>query len=81
MNFNACARFDDGDYRDNSDDIRLVLDAARKAGHTALGLGRGTGRALLTLGDDGFHVIGGDENAARLTGQTPFLVLFAPCCP
>jgi len=45
------------------------------------GLGRGMGRALLTLGDDVFHVIGGDENAARLTGQTPLFVLFAPCCP
>lgn len=81
MNFDACARFDDGAYRDYSDDIRLVLDAARKADHTALGLGRGTGRALLTLGDDGFHVIEGDENAARLTRQTPLLALFAPCRP
>ena len=66
MNFDGFARFYDGDYRDYSDDIPLVLKTARKAGRTALELGCGTGRVLLPLAEDGCHVIGLDKSAALL---------------
>ncbi|MCY3709875.1 MAG: class I SAM-dependent methyltransferase [Caldilineaceae bacterium] len=66
MNFDAFARFYDGDYRDYRDDIPLVLKTARAAGRTALELGCGTGRVLLPLADDGCQVIGLDASAALL---------------
>ncbi len=66
MNFDAFARFYDGDYRDYIDDIPLVLKTARAAGRTALELGCGTGRVLLPLAEAGFHVIGLDKSAALL---------------
>ncbi len=66
MDFDAFARFYDGDYRDYSDDIPLVLKTARAAGRTALELGCGTGRVLLPLAEDGFQVVGLDKSAALL---------------
>ncbi len=66
MNFDAFARFYDGDYRDYTDDIRLVLKTARAAGRTALELGCGTGRVLLPLAEAGFQVVGLDKSAALL---------------
>lgn len=66
MNFDAFARFYDGDYRDYGDDIPLVLRTARAAGCTALELGCGTGRVLLPLANDGCQVIGLDTSAALL---------------
>ena len=66
MNFDAFARFYDGDYRDYTDDIPLVLKTARTAGRAALELGCGTGRVLLPLADAGCHVIGVDKSAALL---------------
>ena len=66
MNFDAFARFYDGDYRDYSDDIPLVLKTARAAGRTALELGCGTGRVLLPLAKDGFQVVGLDKSATLL---------------
>ena len=66
MNFDAFARFYDGDYRDYTDDIPLVLQTARTAGRAALELGCGTGRVLLPLADAGCHVIGVDKSAALL---------------
>ena len=66
MNFDAFARFYDGDYRDYRDDIQLVLKTARAAGRVALELGCGTGRVLLPLAEDGCHVTGIDTSAALL---------------
>ena len=66
MNFDGFARFYDGDYRDYSDDIPLVLKTARTAGRAVLELGCGTGRVLLPLADAGCHVIGLDASAALL---------------
>ncbi len=66
MNFDAFARFYDGDYRDYTDDIPLVLKTARAAGRTALELGCGTGRVLLPLAEAGFQVVGLDKSAALL---------------
>lgn len=66
MNFDGFARFYDGDYRDYSDDIALVLKTARAAGRSVLELGCGTGRVLLPLAEDGCHVIGLDTSAALL---------------
>jgi len=66
MNFDGFARFYDGDYRDYSDDIALVLKTARAAGRSVLELGCGTGRVLLPLAEDGCHVIGLDSSAALL---------------
>ena len=66
MNFDAFARFYDGDYRDYTDDIPLVLKTARAAGRTALELGCGTGRVLLPLAEAGCHVVGLDKSAALL---------------
>jgi len=66
MNFDAFARFYDGDYRDYRDDIPLVLKTARAAGSFALELGCGTGRVLLPLVEDGCRVIGIDRSAALL---------------
>ncbi len=66
MNFDGFARFYDGDYRDYSDDIALVLRTARAAGRSVLELGCGTGRVLLPLAGNGCHVIGLDTSAALL---------------
>ncbi|MYH61689.1 MAG: class I SAM-dependent methyltransferase [Caldilineaceae bacterium SB0675_bin_29] len=66
MNFDAFARFYDGDYRDYRDDIPLVLKTARAAGRVVLELGCGTGRVLLPLVEDGCHVTGIDTSAALL---------------
>ena len=66
MNFDGFARFYDGDYRDYSDDIPLVLKTARAAGRAALELGCGTGRVLLPLAEAGCHVVGIDRSAALL---------------
>ncbi len=66
MNFDGFARFYDGDYRDYSDDIALVLKTARAAGRSVLELGCGTGRVLLPLAGDGCDVIGLDTSAALL---------------
>ena len=66
MNFDGFARFYDGDYRDYSDDIPLVLKTARTAGRAALELGCGTGRVLLPLAEAGFDVVGIDRSAALL---------------
>lgn len=66
MNFDAFARFYDGDYRDYRDDIPLILKTARAAGRVALELGCGTGRVLLPLADGGCQVIGLDTSMALL---------------
>jgi SAM-dependent methyltransferase len=66
MNFDAFARFYDGDYRDYRDDIPLVLKTARAAGRVVLEFGCGTGRVLLPLADDGCQVIGIDTSAVLL---------------
>ncbi len=66
MNFDAFARFYDGDYRNYTADIPLVLKTAQAAGGAALELGCGAGRVLIPLADAGCYVIGVDGSGALL---------------
>ena len=66
VDFDAFARFYDGDYRDYTDDIALVVQTAQKAGRAALELGCGTGRVLIPLADAGCDPVGIDRSAALL---------------
>lgn len=66
MNFDGFARFYDGDYRDYTADIPLVLATAQAAGSAGLELGCGTGRVLLPLAQAGFTVTGIDGSPALL---------------
>ena len=65
VDFDAFARFYDGDYRDYTDDIALVVQTAQRAGRAALELGCGTGRVLIPLAEAGCDPVGIDRSAAR----------------
>lgn len=77
MNFDAFARFYEGDYRNYTADIPLVLKMARAAGRavpapqgeqkpTVLELGCGSGRVLRPLAAAGCEVTGVDRSAGLL---------------
>lgn len=64
--FDTYARFYDLDYGERDEDLLLIQQFAARCGSPLLELACGTGRALLPLARQGYHVTGVDVSPAML---------------
>lgn len=64
--FDIYARFYDPDLGDLGDDIRMYEQFAARCGSPILEIGCGTGRVLLPLARQGYHITGVDASAEML---------------
>jgi len=64
--FDAYARFYDLDYGERDEDLWMYQQFAQQCGSPILELACGTGRVLLPLAREGYHITGVDVSAAML---------------
>ncbi len=65
-NYDDFARYYDADFRDYTDDLPLYRQMAQRTGDPLLELMCGTGRILVPLAQEGYHITGVDISASML---------------